>query len=214
LVARRKDKLEALAKSLQNQGFQAQAFAADLTDLSALSGLVSNIEASFGGLQVLVNNAGILIKGLAGEAPMQAFRDNMEANYFAPIALTQHCLPLLRRNPRSMVVFTTSGLALKGFPGLSPYCSTKAALESYADSLTAEEQRRGVQVLLARPDLTATPMMTQHKPFQTAAQAANKIALGMAQGDKVVNCTWRVKLLAHTHEPLRGAYDKLLIKLM
>ena len=91
LVARRADRLEALAAELRAQGVQVLAQACDVTVDADRASLARAVEERFGGLQLLSNNAGILLKGLAGQEPLSTFRRNMETNYFAPIDLTQRC---------------------------------------------------------------------------------------------------------------------------
>jgi NAD(P)-dependent dehydrogenase (short-subunit alcohol dehydrogenase family) len=207
LAARRSDRLEALAAELKAQGVEVLAQACDVTVDADRASLARAVEERFGGLQLLSNNAGILLKGLAGQEPLEAFRRNMETNYFAPIDLTQRCLPMLRRSPRSWVAFTSSGLALRSTPGLGAYCATKSALEAYAESLRAEEQGRGVRVLVLRPDLTATDMVGTKRTAQSPEQVAEKALKALQAGRGTCNCTWRVALLAHIHEPLRQALD-------
>jgi NAD(P)-dependent dehydrogenase (short-subunit alcohol dehydrogenase family) len=207
LAARRAERLEALAAELKAQGAEVLAQACDLTQDADRAALALAVEERFGGLQLLFNNAGILLKGLAGQEPLETFRRNMETNYFSAIDLTQRCLPMLRRSPGSWVAFTSSGLAPRSTPGLAAYCATKSALEAYAESLRSEEQGRGVRVLVIRPDLTATEMVSHKKTQQSAEQVAERALRALAQGQGTCNCTWRVALLAATHEPLRGLYD-------
>jgi short-subunit dehydrogenase len=207
LVARRADRLEALAAELRAQGVQVLAQACDVTVDADRASLARAVEERFGGLQLLFNNAGILLKGLAGQEPLETFRRNMEVNYFAAIDLTQRCLPMLRRSPESWVAFTSSGLALRSTPGLAAYCATKSALEAYSESLRAEEQGRGIRVLVIRPDLTATEMVGTKRTLQSPEQVAEKALKALQAGRGTCNCTWRVAMLAQIHEPLRGALD-------
>jgi len=207
LAARRRDRLETLATELEAQGVQALVQACDVSVDADRAALAQAVEGRFGGLDMLFNNAGILLKGLAGQEPLETFRRNMETNYFAAIDLTQRCLPMLRRSPGSWVAFTSSGLALRSTPGLGAYCATKSALEAYAESLRAEEQGRGVRVLVIRPDLTATDMVGTKRTVQSPEQVAEKALHALQAGQSTCNCTWRVALLAHIHEPMRRALD-------
>jgi short-subunit dehydrogenase len=207
LAARRVERLQALAQELSAQGAEVLVQSCDINKPEDRAALAKAVEARFGGLDLLFNNAGILLKGLAGQEPLDTFRQNMETNFFAAISLTQHCLPMLRRQKAPWVAFTSSGLANRSTPGLSAYCATKSALEAYAESLRSEEQGRGLRVLVIRPDLTATEMVGTKKTLQSPAKVARLALRCIEKGSCTCNCTWRVALLAHSHEALRGLFD-------
>jgi NAD(P)-dependent dehydrogenase (short-subunit alcohol dehydrogenase family) len=127
---------------------------ARLLDLAAPAGLASlaaELDESFGGVDVLVNNAGYGVEGVFEETPAEVFRRQFEVNVFGTVAVTRAVLPSLRRRRAGTIAFITSMGGLRAFPGLSAYHGTKYALEGIADSLRLELAPFGIHVMSVEP---------------------------------------------------------------
>ncbi|GGD11433.1 short-chain dehydrogenase/reductase [Pontibacillus salipaludis] len=104
-----------------------------------------------GRCDVLVNNAGFALGGFSEEIQMSEYRDQFETNVFGVMGVTQTVLPLMRQQRFGKVINVSSISGLFGFPGLSPYVSSKYALEGYSESLRLEVKPFGIDVALVEP---------------------------------------------------------------
>ncbi len=110
----------------------------------------------FGGLDLLVNNAGQRRDGQFLDASSERLRQIMEINFFAPAELIRAALPQLAAGNRPMIVNVDSVLAHRAVPGSSEYCASKFALRGLSDSLRAELAPRGIDILSVSPARTDT----------------------------------------------------------
>ena len=145
---------------------------ADVTDETAVAGLVEATVERFGRIDYLFNNAGV--EGAVG--PLAAWSADqvdavLSANVKGPILCMKHAAP--RMDPGSMIVNNSSVLATIPVPGAAPYAASKAALLSLTRSTAAELAERGISVLAICPGVVDTPMMDR----VSAAMGAPKAAL-------------------------------------
>ncbi|QST01290.1 SDR family oxidoreductase [Pontibacillus sp. ALD_SL1] len=113
-----------------------------------------------GRCDVLVNNAGYALGGFSEEIQMSEYREQFETNVFGVMAVTQKVLPLMRQQRFGKVINVSSISGLFGFPGLSPYVSSKYALEGYSESLRLEVKPFGIDVALVEPGSYRTNIWT------------------------------------------------------
>jgi short-subunit dehydrogenase len=133
LVARDDVSLSAVAT---RTGAAYEAF--DLTNVAALPALVRRIEEANGPVDVLVNNAGAVDRGLLTDSPPEAVASTMALNFAAPIMLTRLLLPGMISRGRGAVVMMSSVGAILACPGLSVYCASKAGLSRFVHALELE----------------------------------------------------------------------------
>jgi len=110
-----------------------------------------------GGLDALVNNAGILVGGPLELVSEDDLRRQFEVNVFAQVAVTQAMLPALRR-AHGRIVFVSSIGGLVPMPFTAPYAASKHAIEAFGDTLRVELHSSGVQVALVEPGSVLTPI--------------------------------------------------------
>ncbi|MDH3497816.1 MAG: SDR family NAD(P)-dependent oxidoreductase [Gemmatimonadota bacterium] len=136
----------------------------DVTDRAQIAAAVTAIGAATrdDGLFGLVNNAGIVVAGPLEVLPEAALREQFEVNTFGAFALTQACLPLLRR-ARGRIVNVTSvnGRIVSPFTGA--YAASKFALEAMSDALRRELAPTGVAVIVVQPGSIRTPIWTRSR---------------------------------------------------
>jgi NAD(P)-dependent dehydrogenase (short-subunit alcohol dehydrogenase family) len=158
----------------------------DVTDASSIRDACGDVDRVTGavGLHGLVNNAGIAVAGPLEYLPIEAFRAQLEVNVVGQIAVTQSCLPLLRRSRGRIVLMGSIGGRL-ATPFLGPYCASKFALEALADSLRVELQPWGLHVALIEPGAIATPIWTKSDEGTQKMLAAAGTALERDYGAAV-----------------------------
>lgn len=116
-----------------------------------------------GRIDVLVNNAGFAGAGFAEEISVEEYRQQFETNFFGVIGVTQVVLPLMRQQGRGKIINMSSISGRVGFPGLSPYVSSKYALEGWSESLRLELKPYGIDVVLIEPGSYQTNIWTSGK---------------------------------------------------
>ncbi len=123
----------------------------DVTDFDAIPGLVAEIEASVGPLDVLVNSAGYGHEGILEESPLEAMRRQFEVNVFGAVAMIRAVLPYLRQRRRGHILNITSMGGYITMPGIAYYCGSKFALEGISDALGKEVEGFGIVVTAVAP---------------------------------------------------------------
>jgi NAD(P)-dependent dehydrogenase (short-subunit alcohol dehydrogenase family) len=152
LAARRPEPLEEAASELD-----AEAVAANLADADECVRVVAAHRERFGGMDVLVNSAGIGIGGSFGDQQTKAFDLQLGVNLRAALVITRESLPLLRES-RGHVINLASIAGTIPTPGLAVYGATKAALISLTNSLNREEADNGIRATAICPAFVATKM--------------------------------------------------------
>jgi len=153
LVARREERLRALAESLP---CEATWVAADLTDAAAPERVRAHLEGRGGRLSLLVNNAGAMWRGPFAEVGYENVHQHMELNFDATVRLTEALLPTLRASTPSAVVNVASAAGRVAWAGTGSYSASKFALIGWTDALYLEERPHGVHVGLVLPGYVAT----------------------------------------------------------
>ncbi|MBU2113415.1 MAG: SDR family oxidoreductase [Gammaproteobacteria bacterium] len=155
LSARRQSELERVRSSLANSA-QHLLLPLDITDASAVNNAVDTIQQQIGGLDWLINNAGISQRALIVDTTIETERKLFEVDYFAQVNLTRHALPLLLADGGGKVVFVSSVAGLVGTQYRGSYSATKAALHLWANSLRAELFEQGLTVATIFPGFVKT----------------------------------------------------------
>jgi short-subunit dehydrogenase len=156
LVARREDRLLQLAEQLAPLGSRVEIVAGDITDPAVRQRAIDAAGEKLGGLDVLINNAGVGALGPFIDASPDRARRVMEVNYFALIEMTRLALPLLRRGIRPIVVNVSSIVGHRGVPNRSEYSASKFAVCGFSEAIRAEFSQLGIDVLVVSPGPTQT----------------------------------------------------------
>jgi NAD(P)-dependent dehydrogenase (short-subunit alcohol dehydrogenase family) len=179
LAARRTASIEVLAQEIGGL-----AVATDVTKLDALQALVDKTVAAFGGIDVLVNNAGTNERGDFGTLSPEGIAAIVDTNLKAPMLLSRLAMPHLRAR-KGVVVNVASIAGHIPLPGEAPYSASKWGLRGFTFAVREEMHREGVALCAVSPgpiltpfvldDLDHTPDLVFSQPFLTATQVAEAV---------------------------------------
>lgn len=122
----------------------------DVTDQNSIHNFQLYIK-EINRVDLLINNAGYANGGFVEEIPVEEYRKQFETNLFGAISITQLVLPYMREQKSGKIINISSISGQVGFPGLSPYVSSKYALEGWSESLCLEVKPFGIDVALIEP---------------------------------------------------------------
>jgi len=162
-TARREDRLQRLQTDCASLPGTLQIIAGDLTLDAHREGILQWVASQWGGLDVLVNNAGVGAIGRFDAAKQDRLRHVMEVDFFAPVELTRHCLPWLRKGNRPAILNVGSVLAHRAVPNKSEYCAAKFAMRGWSESLRVELAKEGIDVLMLSPSTTRSEFFEEPK---------------------------------------------------
>ncbi|MCU9613525.1 SDR family oxidoreductase [Caldibacillus lycopersici] len=123
----------------------------DVTNQQHIATVPREIEERFGKLDILINNAGYCHAGFFEELEATDWHNQFATNVFGPIQVTKNFLPLLQKGGGGKLIMMSSISGFFGFPGLSPYTSSKFALEGLSESLRLELRPANIWVSLVEP---------------------------------------------------------------
>jgi NAD(P)-dependent dehydrogenase (short-subunit alcohol dehydrogenase family) len=193
LAARDQAKGESAVAKLKAQGFDVRFLKLDVTNKNDFPQAAAFLEKEFGKLDILINNAGIAADGIAGTSVSatteQSLQATFETNFFAPIALTQALLPLLKKSEAARIVNMSSILGsqtlhanpkspIYNFKSLS-YDASKAALNSFTIHLAYELKDTKIKVNSAHPGWVKTDMGTDAAPMEITEGGKTGVALAL-----------------------------------
>ncbi|AHV97010.1 SDR family oxidoreductase [Paenibacillus sabinae] len=130
----------------------------DVTDPAGIEETVKAVLADYGRIDVLVNNAGYAAGGFVEEVPLEAWRQQLETNFFGLVAVTKAVLPRMRERRTGLIVNIGSVSGRAAFPGFGPYAASKFAVEGFSECLRHEMSPFGVKVVLLEPGAYRTPI--------------------------------------------------------
>lgn len=154
LLARRRERLDEIAAELPAGPHVV--LPCDLTDFAAIERAAETLDEALGGLDLLVNNAGIGYRAKVEDLDPEHLRRVFDTNVFALLLTCKATLPLLKRGDRPVVVNVSSVVGRRGIPGQVGYAASKAAVCSIGEGLRIEWAEHGISVTTLNPALTAT----------------------------------------------------------
>ncbi len=186
LLARDTVKLASAAEKLQYLHPSAQVVteAVDVCDEVAVTNVMQCIAETAGGIDMLINSAGILREGYFEQLSTQSFRDVMEINLFGIIHAIHAALPYLKKS-QGRLVNIASMAGLTGVFGYTPYCSAKYALVGFTEALRYELHPLGISVSLACPGEFNSPMVDELDRNRTAENRAHTLMIPKVSVDTI-----------------------------
>jgi NADP-dependent 3-hydroxy acid dehydrogenase YdfG len=193
LVARRRDRLEALAARIEERGGRALVVEADVSDHAQAVRAVETAVAELGRLDTLVNNAGVMLLGPIVGAPVEEWQRMVHLNVLGLLYCTHAALPHLlsaaESEPRSVAdvvnVSSTAGRVARRNSGV--YNATKFGVGAFSESLRQEVTTRHVRVTIIEPGATSTELASHNRPEVLEEMATNFAGIARMTSEDIAN---------------------------
>ncbi|MEA5405223.1 SDR family NAD(P)-dependent oxidoreductase [Arcicella sp. DC2W] len=139
--------------------FPFKMIALDLDSEQSINTLPERIFKEIGQLDILINNAGFLVSGIAEETPIELGRQQLETNFWGTIKVTNTILPYFRKQKFGQIITVGSIIGLVSFPNAAYYAASKHALEGYFKSLRYELNEFNISVSMIEPAAFKTSIL-------------------------------------------------------
>ncbi len=199
LVARRPERLQAVAAAARARGAEAVPFVADVTEQTRMLQVVRDFAAQAGGITHAIANAGIsgpdnLLSG--DPAPLTAM---VQTNVEGVLNTLLPAVPIMCGQGRGYLVAISSVAGFRALPGRGTYCASKAAVTALMDGFRPRLRAQGIQVTTICPGFVATELTEKNRyamPFlMPAGQAARMILYAIARGKRTYVLPWQMRLI-------------------
>ncbi len=223
LVARNKVKLQNVANKINSSFPEILApiiYSCDVSDINQVKQMVKECIDLTGGIDILINNAGIGIYGEYLSYSESDFHQIMDINFFGVVHCIQEILPHMVKNKKGKIINIASLAAIHGIPYLSAYSSSKAALAVFSQSLQAELYNMDIQVKVIYPGYTDTEFFAKEKKvgkairpksrYEPPQEVARKILKSINKSNWSHIYTFNGKLLSILHAFLPGLLDYIM----
>ena len=205
-AARSQPLLDELAAEVRAAGGTLETVAADITKPEDRAAMVSAATRHFGGLDVLVNNAGLGATGHFMDSEPDVLRQIFETNFFGLTETTRVFLPLLKRGVTPAIVNISSVVGRRALPARSLYSASKFAVAGFSEAIRAELAKDGIDVLVVSPGLTRTNfsknmleqkarMQMDHMRGMTSEEVAVATLRAIERGTLETTLTFKGKML-------------------
>lgn len=135
----------------------------DVTDDASTAAAVASVTAADGGIDVLINNAGVAATGLLETFTIEQAQRVFDVNVFGPLRMCRAVLPGMKERGGGLIVHITSEIGRLVLPGVGLYCATKFALEAIAETLHHELVAAGVESVMIEPATYPTTAMMRNR---------------------------------------------------
>ncbi|HEY2398181.1 MAG TPA: SDR family NAD(P)-dependent oxidoreductase [Solirubrobacteraceae bacterium] len=164
LAARRVERIEALAERISRDGGRAIAVPADVGEEGQAQAFIRRAHDELGHLDVLVNNAGMMLLGPIENAPTEEWRQMIHVNVFGVLYCTHAALPLMRAQGTGHIVNISSVAGRVARAGSGVYNLTKFGIGAFSEALRQETVGTGVRVTVIEPGAVATELAGHNRP--------------------------------------------------
>lgn len=217
-LSRDEDRLHALMTKLQGEHCY---LAVDLLSEEGIQ-KISDLVSQQGGLDVLINNAGITQFGMLQQQSVAALTDQVNINLLAPMLLTQALLPFLKRSKSAAIVNMGSTFGSIGYSGFSAYCASKFGLRGFSEALRRELADTAIRMIYLAPRATLTPIndeqvVSMNKELGNRMDEPEVVAQHLMQAlenDRILlrYIGWPEKLFVVINSVLPKIVDRALLK--
>jgi NADP-dependent 3-hydroxy acid dehydrogenase YdfG len=187
LAARREDRLRELAARIESGGGRALAVGCDVSDEQQAGDFVRRAAEELGRLDVLVNNAGVMLLGPIEGAPTEEWRRMIDANVYGVLYCSHAALPIMREQGGGHIVNVSSVAGRIARAGSGVYNLTKFGVGAFSESLRQEGVPIGVRVTIIEPGAVATELAMHNRPPVLEQMAKNFQGVTPMQAQDIAN---------------------------
>jgi len=196
LTARRFEYLKELAREIK-QAFPGitvpLAIRANVTKIKEVKSLIKSSVDHFGGIDILINNAGLGVYGDTERTTIEEFRLLMEVNFMGAVRCILEVLPIMKKENKGLIINIASVAAKHGVPYLGAYSASKAALVALSQSLRAELVDSHVSMMIVYPGYTQTDFFKKEKKLGGAHRPPEPYASPQKVAEAIVKASQRDK---------------------
>ena len=228
LGARNEEKLSLLTQIIQNEGGEAAYRATDVTKEEDCKQLIDKAVEAFGGIDVLICNAGISMRAIFDDVDLSVLHRLMDVNFWGTVYCAKYALPYLQASKGSLVGIS-SVAGLHGLPGRTGYSASKYAMTGFLDTIRVENLKKGVHVMTACPGFTASNVRfsaltadgsqqgetpRNEAKMMTPEQVAHIVARGIRRRKRLCLMEWEGRGTHLLKKFCPGLVDKLFYAVM
>ncbi len=228
IAARSEEKLAELAADIASRGGEVLAVATDVSREEDCRALVDKTVEAFGGVDVLVCNAGISMRAVLDDVDPEVLRRLMDVNFWGTVYCTKYALPWLQSS-RGSVVGVSSVAGLHGLPGRTGYSASKYAMTGFLETVRIENLKKGLHVMIACPGFTATNVRftaltadgtpqgrtpREEGKMMTAEEVARRIVKGIRRRKRLLLMEWEGRGTHIIKKFAPGFLDRMFYKVM
>ncbi|MBO5716622.1 MAG: SDR family oxidoreductase [Alistipes sp.] len=228
LGARREQELQRVARDIEQRGGKVTYAVCDVSRESDCKALIERAVESFGGIDIMICNAGLSMRALFDECDLGVLHKLMDVNFWGTVYCTKHALPYLQQS-RGSLVGISSVAGIHGLPGRTGYSASKYAMTGFLDSIRVENLKKGVHVMTACPGFTASNVRfsaltadgTQQgetprneSRMMTPEQVAHIVARGLKRRKRLCLMEWEGRLTHFVKKLCPGLVDRLFYAVM
>jgi len=165
IVARRKDRLEELAKKIEDAKGEALVIEADVTDKDICQKVVDEVMSKWGKIDILINNAGIMLLGPTSGAPLEEWEQMVHLNLLGLMYMTYAAMPVMRQAKNGHLVNISSVAGRTATAGSAVYNATKWGVNAFTEALRQEIVAEGskIRTTLIEPGAVATELVSHNR---------------------------------------------------
>ncbi|HEY1834618.1 MAG TPA: SDR family NAD(P)-dependent oxidoreductase [Solirubrobacteraceae bacterium] len=207
LAARRLERVEALAEKIVAEGGRAIAVRTDVGEEHEAREFIARTHAELGRLDVLVNNAGVMLLGPIEHAETEEWRRMIHANVFGVLYCTHAALPLMKAQGSGHIVNVSSVAGRVARAGSGVYNLTKWGVGAFSEALRQETVAMGIRVTLVEPGAVATELPGHNRPDVLETMAKNFAGVTPLESEDIARA-----ILYAIASPANVAINELLIR--
>ncbi|OKH23373.1 SDR family NAD(P)-dependent oxidoreductase [Chroogloeocystis siderophila] len=169
LAARRLDRLEKLVSQIKDSGKEAIAIQTDITDQAQITEMVQKANANFGSVDILINNAGVMLTGLVDGADTSDWRRMVDIDLLGLMYATHAALPIMKAQGCGHIINIASVAGRQTFANFAVYNAVKFGVVAFSEALRKEVYQNKIRVTVIEPGAVATEL-TDHITDQESKQ--------------------------------------------
>ncbi|MEQ9289795.1 MAG: SDR family oxidoreductase [Cyclobacteriaceae bacterium] len=227
-TGRNKERMEETTRMLEDQGTPCLGMGVDASTEEGAIDVVRTTVDKFGGIDVLICNAGISMRALFEDVDLKVFEKLMQVNFMGSVYYVKQALPHLLKS-KGTVIAVSSINGHRGTPARTAYTASKYAMEGFFEALRTEVMYKGVHVLVVSPGFTGTNIrntaLTAEGKVQgesprdegkmmTAAHVAAVIYKGQQKKKRDIVLTTQGKLAVFLNKWIPGTMDRIVYNVM